>query len=73
MQPHLPVDYAQRPKPRNLKNKAWLFLLFVAAIVAVIAIMLPKKAVEGQNAPTPTQHRTSAQEPAYGSPTSGGR
>ncbi|MGI4874227.1 MAG: hypothetical protein ACRYFX_23955 [Janthinobacterium lividum] len=70
MQPHapqLPTDAPTSPAPRNIKKGALLVLLAVAVAVALAAFLLPKKQVEGQNAPTSAQHRADA--PAYQHPT----
>ena len=61
MQPHPPqlhTDAPAAPAPRNLKKTAWLLLLSIAVVATLIAFILPKKQVEGLNAPTSTQHRT---------------
>lgn len=69
MQPHppqLPTDNVAASAPKNwLKPVLWL-VLAVAAAALLAALLLPKKQVEGRNAPPPTEHR--AQSPAYSNP-----
>lgn len=46
MQPHppqLPTDAPASPAPKNLKKGAWLLLLIVCGVAALIAFLLPQK------------------------------
>lgn len=70
MQPHapqLPTDAPASLAPKKLKKGALLLLVVVAVVAALIAFVLPKKQVEGRNAPTSTQHRT--ESAGYNNPT----
>ncbi|MVN78104.1 hypothetical protein GO988_17380 [Hymenobacter sp. HMF4947] len=71
MQPHPPQlpmnDVATTAGPRNWKRGALLLFCVVAGIAALIAFMLPKKRVEGRNAPQPTEHRSTS--PGFNNPT----
>jgi hypothetical protein len=60
-------DAATTAGPTNWKRPALLLLAFVAVLLAVAALLLPKKQVTGQNAPAPTEHRRQA--PGYSHPT----
>ncbi|RZK28906.1 MAG: hypothetical protein EOO63_10205 [Hymenobacter sp.] len=70
MQPHPPQlpmnDAAMTAGPTNWKRPALLLLAFVAVVLAVIALVLPKKQVSSRNAPAPTEHRRQA--PGYSNP-----
>jgi hypothetical protein len=76
MQPHppqLPTDDATRPEPKSLKRGALWLLLAVVAVIALVALLLPKKQVEATKAAAPTQQGTPglqrAQSDAYKAPT----
>jgi len=71
MQPHppqLPTDSSATPAARHWKKPALYVLLVAAVFFAFVAVLMPKKHVEGQNAPPATQHRTTSA--GYSSPTS---
>ena len=71
MQPHppqLPTQDPKAPVPRNLKRGALFVFVAIVLVAGLIAFLLPKKLVEGRNAPVPTEHRTSAQAPGFSSP-----
>jgi hypothetical protein len=60
-------DAATTAGPTNWKRPALLLLAFVAVLLALAALLLPKKQVTEQNAPAPTEHRRQA--PGYSHPT----
>jgi hypothetical protein len=60
-------DAATMAGPTNWKRPALLLLGVVAVLLAVAALLLPKKQVSGRNAPAPTEHRQQA--PGYSHPT----
>lgn len=70
MQPHPPQlpmnDAATTAGPTNWKKGALVLFAVVAIIAALAALLLPKKQVEGRNAPTSTQHQ--ATSPGYSNP-----
>jgi hypothetical protein len=70
MQPHPPQlpmdDVATTAGPKNCKRPALLLLAFVVMLLAIAALLLPKKQVSGRNAPAPTEH--SRQAPGYSDP-----
>ena len=68
MQPHppqLPTQDPRSPAPKNLKRGALFLLAAIVVVAALIAFLVPKKHVE----PGSTEHRTSAESPAYAAPT----
>jgi hypothetical protein len=66
--PQLPMnDAAHTAGPTNWKRPALLLLGVVAVLLALTALLLPKKQVTGRNAPAPTEHRRQA--PGYSHPT----
>jgi hypothetical protein len=70
MQPHppqLPTDSVADASSKHWRKPVLWIVLVVAVLGALIAIVLPKKQVEGQNAPTPSQHQ--AKSPGYNAPT----
>ncbi len=70
MEPHppqLPTDDAGTPAASNWKRGPLLLLLGLASLAILLAYLMPKKQVEGQNAPAPTEHR--ATSPGYSNPT----
>ena len=76
MQPHppqLPTDAPASPAPKNLKKGAWLLLLVVGGVAALVAFLLPQKQGEANKAPTAAPHPPSklqkAQVGAYKNPT----
>ena len=60
-------DAAATAGPRNWKKGALVLFFALAVIAALIAFMLPKKNVDGQNAPSATEHR--ATSPGFNNPT----
>jgi hypothetical protein len=70
MQPSSPLsspDGLTSPAPKNLKKGALFLFVVVVVLAAIVALLMPKKQVAGQNAPTPTQHQ--AASPAFDHPT----
>ena len=70
MQPHppqLPTDSLAVASTRHWHKPVLWVVLAVAVLAAGIALLLPQKAVESRNAPTPTEHR--AHSPGYSDPT----
>lgn len=70
MQPHppqLPTDSVAVASSKHWQKPVLWLVLAVAILSMLIALVLPKKQVEGQNAPTPSQH--SVQSPGYSAPT----
>ncbi len=59
-------DAATTAGPTNWKKGALSLFVLVALLAALIAFLLPKKHVEGRNAPPATEHR--AISPAYDNP-----
>ena len=60
-------DAATTAGPTNWKKGALVLFVVVAVILVLAALLLPKRQVEGRNAPTPTQHR--ATSPGFNNPT----
>jgi len=59
-------DAATTAGPTNWKRPALVLLAVVAVLMALAALLLPKKQVESRNAPAPTEHRRQA--PGYSAP-----
>jgi hypothetical protein len=60
-------DVASVAGPTNWKKGALVLFVIVAMLVVAVAFLLPRKHVEGQNAPAPTEHR--ATSPGFNNPT----
>jgi hypothetical protein len=70
MQPHppqLPTDGVAVSSPKRWQKPVLWFVVVVALLAALIAFILPKKLVQGQNAPPVHEHR--AQSPGFNNPT----
>ncbi|MGI4738100.1 MAG: hypothetical protein ACRYG7_23270 [Janthinobacterium lividum] len=71
MQPHppqLPTDSSSTPAAKHWKKPALYVLLVAAVVFALVALLMPKKQVDGRQASPTTDHpATSA---GYKSPTS---
>gem|GEM_PF-3143249 len=71
MQPHspqLPTDSSSTPAAKHWKKPTLYVLLVAVVLVALVALLMPKKQVEGQSASPTTEHpATSA---GYKSPAS---
>jgi hypothetical protein len=59
-------DAATTAGPTNWKRPALVLLGVVAVLMALAALLLPEKQVNGRNAPAPTEHRQQA--PGYSHP-----
>lgn len=60
-------DAATTAGPPSWKKGALVLFVVVAVLLALAALLLPKRQVESRNAPTSTQHR--AASPGFNNPT----